>query len=87
MVTRQTEYTYEEAVEKLKIHNNDYMKVIKEFMNIDTNNESNKVKKTVVFTGKANLSICLKISLEKDIFIYFFISFAIKFNKVCNKFN
>lgn len=35
MVARQTEYSYEEAKEKLIIYNNDYITVIKEFMNID----------------------------------------------------
>jgi hypothetical protein len=42
MITRQTEYTYDEAKDKLLLHNNDYMKVIKEFMNIDTSKKEEK---------------------------------------------
>lgn len=45
MVTRQTEYSYDEAKDKLILHNNDYMKVIKEFMNID-NKKTNNNKTT-----------------------------------------
>ena len=51
MVMRQTTYTLEETIEKLEKHNNDYMKVIKEYMNPDTSidtDESNKKLSTSI---------------------------------------
>ncbi len=42
MIVNQTTYSKEEANEKLKLHNGDYVKVIKEFMGIPDKNETMK---------------------------------------------
>jgi hypothetical protein len=39
MIMRQTNYTEDETIEKLKEHNNNYMQVIKEYMCADTENK------------------------------------------------
>jgi hypothetical protein len=43
-IMTQTNYTKEEAIDKLKLCNNDYMKVIKDYMNIPEKNKEPKVK-------------------------------------------
>ena len=40
----QTTYTKEQCIEKLKIHNNDFMQVIKEYMGISNKKEDKQVK-------------------------------------------
>lgn len=47
MVLRQTTLTREEAVERLEKNNNDYLKVIEEFMGIDRNKSKKKQELTV----------------------------------------
>jgi hypothetical protein len=43
-VLTQTNYTEEEAIYKLQLHNCDYMKVIKDYMGIPEKKEEKKVK-------------------------------------------
>jgi hypothetical protein len=43
-IMTQTNYTKEEATNKLKLFNNDYIKVIKDYMNIPEKNKEEKVK-------------------------------------------
>ena len=43
-IMTQTNYTKEEAIDKLNLCNNDYMKVIKDYMNIPEKNKEQKVK-------------------------------------------
>jgi len=43
-VLTQTNYTQEEAIIKLKFHNGDYMKVIREFMGIPEKKQESKTK-------------------------------------------
>ena len=43
-IMTQTNYTKEEATNKLKLFNNDYIKVIKDYMNIPEKNKEQKVK-------------------------------------------
>lgn len=43
-IMAQTNYTKEEATNKLKLFNNDYIKVIKDYMNIPEKNKEEKVK-------------------------------------------
>jgi hypothetical protein len=43
-VTSQTNYTEEEAINKLKLFNGDYIKVIKDYMGISEKKETKKVK-------------------------------------------
>ena len=67
MVTRQTEYTYEEAKDKLLIHNNDYMKVIKEFMNIDDcKKEEKKSTNQQIYTEIRHLMDDAAINFRKE---------------------
>lgn len=44
IVLSQTAYTREEAINKLQMHNGDYMKVIREFMGIPEKKQESKVK-------------------------------------------
>jgi hypothetical protein len=44
LVMSQTNYTEEEAIEKLKLFNCDYMKVIKDYMGIPEKKENQKIK-------------------------------------------
>ena len=44
IVMSQTNYTQEEAIEKLKLFNCDYMRVIRDYMGIPEKKEENKVK-------------------------------------------
>ena len=44
LVMSQTNYTEEEAIEKLKLFNCDYMKVIKDYMGIPEKKEAKKIK-------------------------------------------
>lgn len=50
MVTRQTEYSFEEAEQKLLEHNNDYIKVIKESMNIIPKEKEKKTTNQQIYT-------------------------------------
>ena len=50
MVTRQTEYSFEEAEQKLLECNNDYIKVIKEFMNIKPKTNKKKTTNQQIYT-------------------------------------
>ena len=50
MVTRQTEYTYEEAKEKLQKNNFDYNVVIKEYMGIKPKTEEKKTLNQEIFS-------------------------------------
>ena len=43
-IMTQTNYTKEEATNKLKLFNNDYIKVIKDYMNIPEKNKETNVK-------------------------------------------
>lgn len=43
-IMTQTNYTKEEAINKLKLYDNDYIKVIKDYMNIPEKNKEQKVK-------------------------------------------
>jgi hypothetical protein len=43
-VMKQTNYTREQSIEKLKLFNCDYMKVIRDYMNIPDKPNSSKVK-------------------------------------------
>ena len=43
-IMTQTNYTKEEAINKLKLCDNDYIKVIKDYMNIPEKNKEQKVK-------------------------------------------
>ena len=43
-VTTQTNYTEEEALEKLRLFNGDYMRVIKDYMGIPEKKEPEKIK-------------------------------------------
>ena len=43
-IMTQTNYTKEEAIDKLNLCNNDYMKVIKDYMNIPEKKTETKVK-------------------------------------------
>ena len=43
-IMTQTTYSETEAIEKLKLHNNDYIKVIKEYMGIPDKKNDTKVK-------------------------------------------
>lgn len=47
IVLRQTTLTREEVVERLEKNNNDYLKVIEEFMGIDRNKSKKKSDSTV----------------------------------------
>ena len=42
IITNQTNYSFTEAKNKLKEHNNDYIKVIKEYLNIEEKKPANK---------------------------------------------
>ena len=50
MVCRQTSYTYHQADDALKKHNNDYMVVIKEFMGIKEKEKEKKTTNQGVYT-------------------------------------
>jgi hypothetical protein len=43
-IMTQTNYSKEESIDKLKLFDNDYIKVIKDYMNIPEKNKENKVK-------------------------------------------
>ena len=43
-IMNQTNYTKEEAINKLKLFNSDYIKVIKDYMNIPEKNKETNVK-------------------------------------------
>ena len=46
-IQRQTNYSFEEAREKLLFFNNDSLKVIKEYLGIDINNEKEANKQSL----------------------------------------
>ena len=62
-IMTQTNYTKEEAIDKLKLCNNDYMKVIKDYMNIPEKNKEPKVK-------SVNQEIFRQIRTKLDIIRY-----------------
>ncbi len=47
MIIRQTDYTKEEAIEKLKKHNNNYLQVLKEYMNYEKVTEKKEESKSL----------------------------------------
>lgn len=47
MIIRQTDYTKEEAIEKLKKHNNNYLQVLKEYMNDEKVTEKKEESKSL----------------------------------------
>ena len=61
MVTRQTEYTYDEAKEKLEKNNFDYNIVIKEYMGIKPKQETKKTLNQEIFKQiRTNMDIASK---------------------------
>ena len=47
LIQRQTDYTEEQAIKKLEEWNNDYLKVIKEYLNPEFQNKKEKKKENV----------------------------------------
>ena len=79
LIMTQTNYTKEEAIEKLELNNNDYMKVIKEYMGIcDVKKEIKSVNQEIFRQIRTSFDATMKTYREQH---------PIDINKVIEDFN